>query len=294
MSFSSVRRWDKWFYVFASAMFGLGGDELRGQTVDPATYYPLSAAVAADGAIYVADLNMPGIRKVVDGKFSVFFQADKKFRTPLNRVRSVAIDHEGRVLAGDTSTRQVYRFNAEGTPEPLLQGVGIGMPMALAPAPNGDLYVADLELHCIWKVPADGSAQVKFADVPAPRGLFLDKEGRLWVVSHGDNPLVRIAPDGTVEPLVTERVFDFAHNVAVDDQMNAYVTDGYAKGVWRVPAGGQPEKWVNGEPFVNPVGLTWKGPDLLVVDPRAPGLFLIAPDKTITPWAVAPEAAATP
>jgi hypothetical protein len=261
----------------------------QARAADLASYYPLSAAVAADGAVYIADLNLPGIRKVTDGQFSIYFQADKKFRTPLNRVRCVAIDHEGRILAGDTSTRQVYRFNSEGTPEPLLRGVGIGMPMALAPAPNGDLFVADLELHCVWKVPADGGEQVKFADVPAPRGLFLDKEGRLWVVSHGKDQLVRIAPDGTIEALVTERVFDFAHNVAVDDQMNAYVTDGYARSVWKVPPGGSPEKWLEGAPLVNPVGLTWKGADLLVVDPRAPGLFLIAPDKTVTTLATQPE-----
>jgi sugar lactone lactonase YvrE len=241
--------------------------------------YPIAVATAPDGTIFVADLNMPGILKVSGDQISTLFQADKKFRTPLNRVRCVAVDHEGRLLAGDTSTRQVYRFGAEGTPEPLLKGLGIGMPMALAPAPNGDLYVADLELHRIWKVPADGGEQQLFAEVPAPRGLFLDKQGRLWVVSHGKHQLVRIAPDATIEPIVTERVFDFPHNVVVDEQSNAYVTDGYSKAVWRVPEGGKPEKWVEGEPFAGPVGLTWLGDDLLIADPRLPGLVRITKDR---------------
>lgn len=246
--------------------------------------YPLSLAVAGDGTIFIGDLNMPGVRRIAGGKLTTYFQASKKFRTPINRVRCLAIDHQGKLLAADTSTRQVYRFNAEGQPEPLLKGLGIGMPMALAVAPTGEIYVADLELHRVWKVPAEGGDAGLHFEIVAPRGLFLDKTGHLWVVTHGKSAqLVRVSPDGKmIEPIVKERIFEFQHNVVVDDDGNAFVSDGYAKSIWKVSPGGGTEKWITGDPLSNPVGLAWKGKDLLVADSRAGTIFQISPDKNIT------------
>ena len=106
--------------------------------------YPLAVTETADGIVYVADRNLPGIWKVEDGKKSIYFQGSKKFRTPLNAVRCLAIDHEGKLLAGDSSTREVYRFDDDAKPQPLTEG-WIGIPMALAVAPDGTIYTADLE-----------------------------------------------------------------------------------------------------------------------------------------------------
>src|SRR5438132_1259504 len=78
----------------------------------------------------------------------------------------------------------------------------IGIPMGLAVNTFGDLFVSDLEVHWIWKVSEAGGKPVKFAEVPAPRGMTIDAEGALWVISHGNNQLVRISPDGKVEPIV--------------------------------------------------------------------------------------------
>ncbi|MFM7866081.1 MAG: hypothetical protein ACKPHU_17855, partial [Planctomycetaceae bacterium] len=44
--------------------------------------YPLAVAARADGVVFVADRNLPGIWKVENGQKSIFFQASKKFRTP--------------------------------------------------------------------------------------------------------------------------------------------------------------------------------------------------------------------
>jgi len=67
--------------------------------------YPLSVAAAPNGAIYVADLRLPGIWKIVDGKREMLFEGSPKFRTPLNAVRCVAVDSKGRLVAGDSATR---------------------------------------------------------------------------------------------------------------------------------------------------------------------------------------------
>ncbi|MCH7990160.1 MAG: NHL repeat-containing protein, partial [Planctomycetes bacterium] len=236
--------------------------------------YPLSAVVAADGTMYVADRNLPGIWKITDGKKEIFFQASKKFRTPLNAVRCVALDKKGRLLAGDSATREVYRFDKSGKPTPLTNA-GIGLPMSIAVDSDGNLFVADLELRRIWKVPAKGGKPVAFADVPAPRGLAIDKENRVWVVSHGKNHLLRISADGKhVETIVKGRAFQFPHNIVLDKNNTAYISDGYAKSVWKVGPEGKAEKWISGKPFVNPVGLAWQGDNLLIVDPRANNIFV--------------------
>ena len=77
------------------------------------------------------------------------------------------------------------------------------------------------------------------------------------------------------------RPFEFPHTVAVDKDGVAYVCDGYAKTIWKIASGGKPEKWVTGDPLVNPVGMALDGSDVLVVDPRANAVFRIAPDASV-------------
>lgn len=242
--------------------------------------YPLAIAVADNGAVYLADRNLPGIWKIEGEKQSLFFEGSKKFRTPLNAPRCVMVDAKGRVLAGDSSTRNVYRLDGEGKPQPLTGGA-IGIPMSLAVASSGEIFVADLETAIVWKVPDAGGKPVKFVDVPAPRGLAFDDEGRLWVVSHGPNQLLRVSSDGKVEAVVKGRPFQFPHTVVLDKEGTAYVCDGYAKAVWKVNADGKVTKWVKGPPFINPVGLAWQGGNLLVVDPHARNVFRVNPQGEV-------------
>lgn len=237
--------------------------------------YPLTAVAAADGkSLFIADLDGPGVWKLSDGKLSMFFQASKKFRTPLNRVRCVGLDRNGKLLAGDSSTREVFRFDDDGKPQPLTSG-GIGIPMDLVVDPDNNIFVTDLELKWIWKIPAAGGKAEKFAEVEAPRGITIDADRNLWVVNHGKNQLLRVTPDAKVEVVVEGRPWGFPHEVELDKNKTAFVTDGYGKCIWKVPLGGKPEKLASGEPLVNPVGLTWQGETLLVIDPRAKGVFAI-------------------
>lgn len=244
--------------------------------------YPLGIAAAAEGPIFLADRNLPGVLKLEGETLTVHFLADKKFRTPLNAVRCVALDQNGKLLAGDSATRDIYRFDDAGKPEPLTAG-GIGIPMSIAVNKAGELFVADLELHAVWKVPAAGGKPEKFAAVPAPRGLAFDSQERLWVVSGSKEPLFRIGADGKPVSLLKDRPFEFPHQVVVDDQGTAYVTDGYAKAIWKVPDGGQPVKWASGAPLENPVGICRQGTKILVVDPRAKAVFEVTAEGKIIP-----------
>lgn len=238
--------------------------------------YPLAVAATTDGTIFIADRTLPGIWKIVDGKPELFFQASKKFRTPLNAVRCLAIDKEGKLLAGDSSTREVFRFDDAGQPQPLTKG-GVGIPMALAVDAAGDIWAADLEIHRIVKIPAAGGDAEIVIEVPAPRGLAFDAQGTLWIVSLGRNQLVTLKPGASAtEVVVSGQPFNFPHQVVVDAQGQAYVTDGYDKAVWKAAVRMAPEKLISGEPLDNPVGIAMTGETLLVVDPRANALFTIS------------------
>ena len=253
-----------------------------GRTTVAQMEYPLGLAVTESSAFFVADRNLPGVWRADGTDLSLFFKGSKRFRTPLNAVRCLAIDSSGNLLAGDSATREVYRFDENGKPVPLTDG-GIGIPMGIAVDSKGQILVSDLELHRIWRVPKEGGKPELVAEVPAPRGLCIDSEDHLWVVSHGKNQLIRIAPDGTIKTVVEGRPFQFPHTVVLGTDNTAYVCDGYAKAVWTVASGGKPKKWASGDPLINPVGLAWQGESLLVVDPHAKPVFQVDPTGKLAP-----------
>jgi hypothetical protein len=83
----------------------------------------------------------------------------------------------------------------------------------------------------------------------------------------GEAPLVRIAADGSVEPVVKTRAFEFPHDVVVLDGQDgpvAIVSDNYARTLWKVAADGSVASWVKGDPLAGPVGLAGDGADVLV------------------------------
>ncbi|MFN3189535.1 MAG: NHL repeat-containing protein [Aureliella sp.] len=235
--------------------------------------YPLDVAVDKDGTIYVVDLNLHGVWRWKDGALSVFFEGSPQYRTPLNAPRCIAIDVDGSVLVGDSATREIYRFDDSGEPKPITGGK-IGVPMDLAVAKDGTIYVADLELRRLFRIPA-GTGDVEEVAKINPRGVSIDGEGQVWVVSQNTEQLQKVAEDGKAEPVVATREFQFPHQVAVLDNGDAYVTDGYAKAVWRIKQGGKPEKVVEGGPLDNPVGIAQVEGGLMIVDPRVRKVFKI-------------------
>ncbi|HBE69960.1 MAG TPA: hypothetical protein DDW52_17580 [Planctomycetaceae bacterium] len=242
--------------------------------------YPLDVAVNKDTA-YVADRRMHGVWKWAGGELSELFRGSPKFRTPLNATRTVAIDHKGNVLVGDSATREIYRF-VDGKPEPITGGK-IGTPADIAVAKDGTIYVADLELHKVMKIAPDSAKVEHFADVN-PRGLCVDSKGTLWVVSQNDEQLLTLDSDGKATAVVKKRTFNFPHQVAVNSGGEAFVTDGYEKAIWRVVPGKEPEVWFKGEPLDNPVGITLVDDLPVVVDPRVRKVFKFSADAKPTVW----------
>lgn len=246
--------------------------------------YPLAVVSPSDSLLYVADRNLPGVWKVENGQKSILFQGSKKFRTPLNAVRCLALDQQGKLLAGDSSTREVYRFGDDGQPVPLTGGA-IGIPMAITVTADGSVYVADLEMHKIWKLAAEpGQKPTEVASVTAPRGLTADGEGNLLVLNTSDTrgQILKVTADGKVEPVIKGQPFSMPHNIVRTDDGSLFVTDNYQHCVWRVASDGAVEEWVKGNPLDRPVGLCRSSADLLIADPHIRTIFKLTPDKTLS------------
>ena len=244
--------------------------------------YPVAVAVAPSGTIYIADRKLPGIWQLEAGKLEVFITGEKKIGGFLNAVRCLAIDAEGQLLVGDSATREVYRIDQEKKSTPLTAR-GIGIPMDIAVTAQGDLFVSDLELHCVWKVAKTGGKPTKLAALAGASGVTLDDKQNLWVVSRAQKPLQKLLLDGKLETVVAKRLFQFPNDVIVDKTGTAYVTDSYQKCIWKVAPEQAPESWVSGGSLQNPVGISWLGEDVIVVDSRARDVFKISANgKTIT------------
>lgn len=242
--------------------------------------YPISVTSAKEGAIYVADNKLPGIWKFAGGKLEEFVRASDSNRTPLNTIRCVAVDPQGGIVAGDSALREIFRIEGKDKFTPLTKG-GIGIPSGIVLDSDGTIFVSDLESHAIYKVPAKGGDPVKFAEVKAPLGLAFDADKVLWVATRGKDQVVKIAPDGKVTPVVTGRTLQFPQAIAIGADKAVYVSDSYAKAIWKIPAGGQPAKWAT-EGLKGPLGIAFQGTNLIVADPQIPALFSVDPAGKVT------------
>lgn len=249
--------------------------------------YPLDVAVQKNGTAFVVDRNMHGVWQWHADKLSVFFEGSPKYRTPLNAARCIALDNDGVVLVGDTATRDIYRVSEGGKAEPITGGK-IGIPMDIAVASDGTIYVADLETRALVKIPAGTDEVESVADVN-PRGVFVDQSDSVWVVSQDPEQLQVVAADGTTQAIVKERTFEFPHQVVVNSAGDAFVTDGYAAAIWKVAKGAAPAIVFQGAPLENPVGITLvrdaDGQEkIYVVDPRARKVFELDADGKPSQW----------
>ncbi len=261
--------------VLAAGLPGLGASAAE-------LLYPVQTAVSRDGRFYVVDQDLPGIWIVADGKPDIFFRASKKFRTPLNAVRSVAFDPSGKLLAGDAATYELYRFLEKDKPEPVTGGK-VRLPVDLGFDAKGNCYISDAEMQCVWKLASGSKVPERIASIPGPRGLAVAEDGTVWILSLRENPLRKITPEGKESVVVQGRPFQFPNDVALGRDGSAYVSDGYASAVWKVDPSGKVGKWIAGKPLVRPLGLTWNQDRLVITDPHAKNLFLAAPDGTLTP-----------
>ncbi len=249
----------------------------RGQDATSGMQYPIALDIAPDGTLVVVDLNLPGLWRIPQngGAPELIYQGTKLLRKPMNRPRCVAVLEDGNILVGDTATREIYRIAADGAgePQPLTNGF-LGIPNSLSLDANGRLFIADLETRFVYGVPATGGQPELFSKTSV-RGLHHAADGTLWGVTPSADALIKFSETGEATTVAGERPFQFPHNVVVDSEGVAYVSDGYAKGIWKIAPGGKPEVLFSGEPLQNPVGLVLGGEKLFIADSHAKQIFAL-------------------
>jgi sugar lactone lactonase YvrE len=204
-------------------------------------YGILGLALDADGNVYAA-VDTPNQAGV--WKFDCRTGEGTRFdgTETMGFANGLAFDDEGNLYAtdsysgmeGDVPLAAIWKITPDGVAEKWLENTTLGVPnqfnLAKPVGANGIafrdglLYVSILERTSVWTVPVldDGTpgemAPYAVSDIARvteglafiPDGLALDTEGRVYVTDVVTNGIVRVEPDGTINPIAggVEQGFD--------------------------------------------------------------------------------------
>jgi sugar lactone lactonase YvrE len=146
--------------------------------------------------------------------------------------------------------------------------------LAFAEAPrwhDGKLYLSDIFGQAVWRVAADGDAEI-ILEVPArPSGLGWDPDGHMLVVSMRDRRLLRVVDGVAHDAADLSRVTDYdCNDMGVDRLGRAYI------GNFGYDYNGGEERKPTGLLFVDGDGT----PRIVAEDVWFPNGIVISPDGT--------------
>jgi sugar lactone lactonase YvrE len=241
--------------------------------------YPVDVAVDGQGGVFIADHEAHALLKITPSGVEIIARGEGRPRTPLYGIRHIAPSVDGGFVASDPATMKLYRIDAEGAVTPLADDGRFVTPWGLVVEAAGSVLVVDRVSHVLRRVKSGGDVE-DVVDVKSPRAVLVDKDGAIVVLT--DDNLVRVSA-GTTTPLAKSMPFEFPHDVVLNSDGNFYVSDGYARAIWRVGADGAVSTFVQGEPLVSPQGLALdRQGNLLVADPHARSIFSITPKGDVT------------
>lgn len=154
------------------------------------------------------------------------------------RFNDVFADPEGRVYCGtmplpDVRPGRLYRLDADGSYQVLLEGIGVANGMGLTPDGSG-LYFTDTRARTIWLFDYDRATgnitnQRPFIEVPegegGPDGMTVDAQGEIWSARWGGAGVYHYDAAGQLKAkidLPAEQITSIAF--AGEDLSDAYVT----------------------------------------------------------------------
>ena len=241
--------------------------------------YPVDVAVGPGGEIFVADIEAAALLRWSGGAFEVVAKGQGLPRTPLFGIRHIAPDADGTVLASDPATMALYRISAAGEIAAIPDDDAFVTPWGIAIDPGGGILAVDRVTQRLRRVGPDSIEDV--ATIRAARAILAETDGSLHVLT--DRNVLRME-DGDGQPLVQSPPFEFPHDFVRAPDGGFFVTDGYARCIWRISPEGRVSVHARGEPLVSPQGLavTADG-DLLVADAHARAIFRVSPSGEILP-----------
>ncbi len=197
-------------------------------------------AIAPDGTLYVADQGGAVIRKVGTGGHHIPLVVAPRIAQvagvsmsvlagrewvrglvdgPAGRARfqyplGLALGPSGNVLVADTDNHAIRRVDANGTVTTVAGGNGQGIrdgpvhvaqfssPHHITVAPDGTVYVIDIDEGSIRKVAPGGSVETLsgaiVATFPRPWAIAADQEGNLYISDAESRSIGVLSPEGEI------------------------------------------------------------------------------------------------
>ncbi|HEY6215659.1 MAG TPA: IPT/TIG domain-containing protein [Pyrinomonadaceae bacterium] len=156
---------------------------------------PTGIAFGPDGQMFVSSRLEGVVYRVNPFKEAVAFARN------LGVATGIAFDPRGVMYVGDR-TGTIFRINGIGEERAWTQIEPSVSAFHLAFGPDDSLYVTAptvTSFDVIWRVNADGEADIFFKGLGRPQGLAFDRDGNLYVAAalRGRRGIVRISPDGS-------------------------------------------------------------------------------------------------
>ena len=241
--------------------------------------YPVDVAVGPGGEIFVADIEAAALLRWSGDDFEVVARGEGLPRTPLFGIRHIVPTGDGTVLASDPATMALYRITASGEITAIPDDAGFVTPWGIAVAPGGDILAVDRVTQRLRRVGPDTIEDV--ATIRAPRAILAGSDGSLHVLT--DRNVLRME-NGDGEPLVQSPPFEFPHDFVRAPDGGFFVTDGYARCIWKISPEGRVSVHARGEPLISPQGMALgANGDLLVADAHARTIFRVSAGGQVLP-----------
>ena len=145
-----------------------------------------------------------------------------------------------------------------------LRADGIGLPLGLAVASSGDLFVGDVTGNRVVRISDQGTVTSFATGIQSPFGLAFDASGALLVASV-DGTVYRVTPRGQTTPFITDTGLPFWIAVASDGRI--WLTDVLDRSLRRYSSAGQLEARFDG------VSVGGFGPGPLAIAPSGEPYF---------------------
>ena len=211
---------------------------------------PEGIAVDKTGNLFVTLAPLGQIRKITpDGVETVFATLDPTIVPPAVGAIGLAVDAPGDVYAClmslNPSTHGVWRISRDGYFQDRLPGTDqILFPNALAFDKVGNLYVTDLVMGAVWRIPPDGMAEVWIQDallegngslglgLPLGANGIVYRHGEVLVANTEGARIVRIpvlgdGTAGTVEVILENPILKSTDGIALDVRGNIYAVTSF-------------------------------------------------------------------
>ena len=143
----------------------------------------------------------------------------------------LAIDAEGNFYQTDFGYSghpgdSVYKISPDGsTIETLTQSDLMDALTMTVFGPDGTMYQSSYGSNRVFKISADGTAEVIAEGLRGPTGIVVEEDGTLYVEAYNSGIIHRILPDGTLEDFVFDRRFNGINGLTQGPDGTLYAID---------------------------------------------------------------------